>query len=318
MNDLTLKSENKKILGIQEKISKNLAILVLLLFSVQFTFGQNNYHDQFTEYCSTHDTTAQLRVLQLWENSNPNDPELFTSYFNYYFQLSKYNMLNIDSKSGDQENLQIKDSSDQVMGFLVEKTYYKPELLDKGFDWINNGIEKFPARLDMRFGKVYALGQIEDWYGFTAEITESIQYSDEISNKWLWTKNKPVDDAEIFFLGSIQGYQSQLYNTEEDSLLENMREISEQILKIYPNHFESLSNIAVTYMMTGQYREAIPPLLAAEKIAPTDNIVLSNLAYAYKLNDDSKLAIIYYKKLLEIGDAKIKRFAQKQIDLLEE
>lgn len=296
---------------------KQLAILIPFLSLCQFTFGQENYQEKFTEYCTTHDTIAQLKVLQVWENSNPNDPELFTSYFNYYFQRSKYTMLNMGSKPIGEESLQIKDSTDKVMGFLVEKTYFKPELLDQGFEWINNGIKKYPSRLDMRFGKIYALGQSEDWKGFTGEILESIQYSDEINNKWTWTNNEPVEDAENFFLGSIQGYQSQLYNTEEDSLLKNMRQISEQVLKYYPNHVESLSNISVTYMLTGQYAEALPPLLNAEKIAPNDIIVLSNIAHAYKLNEDNKNAIKYYKKLLEIGDERTKKLAEQQLDLLE-
>ena len=296
---------------------KQLAILIPFLSLCQFTFGQENYHEKFTEYCTTHDTLAQREVLEVWESSKPDDPELFTSYFNYYFQLSKYNMLNMDSKPGGEENLQIKDSTDKVMGFLVEKTYFNPELIDQGFEWINKGIKKFPSRLDMRFGKIYAFGQIEDWKGFTGEILEAIRYSNEINNKWTWTNNEPVEDAENFFLGSIQGYQSQLYNTDEDSLLKNMREISEEVLKYYPNHVESLSNIAVTYLLAGLYAEALPPLLKAEIIDPNDIIVLSNIAHAYKLNEDKPNAIKYYKKLLEIGDERTKQLAKQQLELLE-
>jgi tetratricopeptide (TPR) repeat protein len=96
-----------------------------------------------------------------------------------------------------------------------------------------------------------------------------------------------------------------------------MREISEQILKYYPNHVESLSNISVSYLLTGEYEKALIPLLKAEKIDPKDAIVLSNIAQAYKLKEDKENAIKYYKKTIEFGDERIKEFAEQQIKLLE-
>jgi tetratricopeptide (TPR) repeat protein len=226
-------------------------------------------------------------------------------------------MIGFDSKPNSEESLQLMDSTNQVMGFLVGKTYFNPDLLDKAFTSINNGIKKYPARLDMRFGKIYALGQSENWEEFTNEVIKTIDYSQEINNKWTWTNNEPVEDSENFFLGNIQGYQTQIYNTENDSLLKNMREISEQILKYYPNHVESLSNISVSYLLTGEYEKALIPLLKAEKIDPKDAIVLSNIAQAYKLKEDKENAIKYYKKTIEFGDERIKEFAEQQIKLLE-
>jgi len=89
----------------------------------------------------------------------------------------------------------------------------------------------------------------------------------------------------MFFL-SIQSYQLRLYNTGNDDLLENMREIANEVLKHYPNHIPSLSNISISYLLTGKFDKAIETLLKAEKINPKDFIVLSNIAHGYNLKGD--------------------------------
>ena len=295
---------------------KNIVLGIILLGFSSITTAQD-YQSKFAEYCGSKDTTAQRKLLLEWEESNPNDPELFTSYFNYYFSLSKESMIGIDSKPKGEENLQIMDSTNKVMGFLVEQTLFNSDLLEKAFNSIDQGIKKFPKRLDMRFGKIYALGQIKNWETYTNEIILAVGYSNKIKNKWTWTNNEPVENSEEFFLGNIQGYQSNIYNTEDDALLKYMRKISEQVLKHYPNHVESLSNISITYLLNGEYDNALVPLLKAEKINPNDAIVLTNIAQAYKLKKDKTESIKYYKKAIEVGDDQTKEFAKQQIKTLE-
>jgi tetratricopeptide (TPR) repeat protein len=125
--------------------------------------------------------------------------------------------------------------------------------------------------------------------------------------------NEKKETGKDFFLSSLQDYQLQLYNTGNDDLLVNMRKIANEILKYYPNHIESLSNLAITYLLTQQYDNAIKPLLKAEKINPKDYIVLSNLAHAYKLKGDKEKTIEYYEKTIEYGDEQAKQYAKQQL-----
>ena len=164
--------------------------------------------------------------------------------------------------------------------------YYEPDLLSKGFQLISKGIEKHPNRLDMRFGKIYMFGQLEDYDKFTAEIIRVIDHSSANKNNWTWADNKPVPNPKEFMLKSIQDYQVQIYNTQNDSLLDKMRAIAEAVLNYYPDHVESLSNLSIVSMLQKQYDKALEWLLKAEKINPGDSIVLSNIAQAYKLKGD--------------------------------
>jgi tetratricopeptide (TPR) repeat protein len=174
----------------------------------------------------------------------------------------------------------------------------------------------YPNRLDMRFGKIYVLGQAEDWENFTNEIVKTIQYSNINNNEWTWTFNEKRENGKEFFLGSIQDYQLNLYETENDDLLKNMRTIAEEILKIYNDHIESLSNISITYLLTGEYDKGIEVLLKAEKINPNDGVILNNIAHGYVLKGDMDKSIAYYEKVLKLDDQRAVEFAKQQIEAL--
>ena len=153
----------------------------------------------------------------------------------------------------------------------------------------------------MRFGRIYMLGEIEDYQEFTRQIKEALVYSNKINNNWLWKGNKPVKDPKEFLLSSIQDYITTLYNS-GDEQLSNIRAISETVLKYYPNHVESLSNVALTYLINGDYDKALEYLLSAEKVAPKDVVVLNNIAEAYRRKKDSTKAKMYFEKVIRFGN----------------
>lgn len=279
-------------------------------------FGQD-YEKEFNQSFQAGDTTKQIEVLTKWEAEDPKNPELFTSYFNYYFLKSRQEFISMSTRQPNGESLQLQDSDGQAAGFLGSDIQFNPEIFKKGIKKIDEGIKLYPNRLDMRFGKTYAFKEAKEWEKFTNEIVKTIQYSKKNNNEWTWTYNEKKEDGKDFFLNSIQGYQNTLYNTENDDLLENMRTIAEEVLKIYPDHTESLSNIAITYLLTLEYDKGIEALLKAEKIEPNDGIVLSNIAYAYSLKGDFDNSKKYYEKMLKLENAEAVQFAKEQIDELE-
>ena len=293
-----------------------------LLFGLTLLFNQvsgQTFKQQFNDLVSKKDTAKQQLLLEKWEKKDGNDPELFVAYFNYFVVKSKDEIITLGQNPKGKDVLQIMDqdtTKKEPVAFMYGDIHYNPDLLSKGLNWINKGIEKHPNRLDMRFGKIYMFGQIEDYENFTKEIIKTIDYSATNKNKWTWADSKPLDDPKEFMLSSIQNYQLQLYNTENDDLLNNMKRIAETVLKYYPDHIESLSNLSIVYMIQKQYDNALEPLLKALKINPKDYIVLSNLAQAYKLKADTKNAIKYYELTLKHGDEQAKKYAQGQIDEL--
>lgn len=277
------------------------------------------FKQQFNDLVSKKDTVGEQQILEKWEKADSNDPELYVAYFNYFAKKSKKEIVRLDGNGKGREGLQIMDkdsSKKEPVAFLYGDTYYDKDILKKGFDYIDIGIKKHPNRLDMRFGKIYMLGQIEDYEKFTVEIINTIDYSTINKNQWTWSDDQPVDNPKQFFLGSLQGYQVQLYNTENDDLLDNMKRIAETVLKYYPDHIEGLSNLSIVFMLQKQYDKALESLLKAEKLNPKDYIVLSNIAQAYKKKGDTNNAIKYYELTIKHGDDQAKKYAQGQIDEL--
>ena len=297
-------------------------LITFLLFGLILLSNQVNgqtFKVQFNDLISKKDTVGQQQLLEKWEKADNNDPELFVACFNFYVIKSKKEIVTLGQNPKGKDVLQIMDqdtTKKEPVAFMYGDTYYKSNLLSKGFDWISKGIKKYPNRLDMRFGKIYMFGQLKDYEKFTTEIINAVDYSNQNKNKWTWADSKPLDDPKEFMLSSIQSYQLQLYNTENDNLLENMKRIAETILKYYPDHVESLSNISIVFMLQKQYDKALESLLKAEIINPKDYIVLSNIAQAYKLKEDNKNAIKYYELTIKFGDEQAKKYAQGQIDKL--
>jgi tetratricopeptide (TPR) repeat protein len=294
------------------------AVIWGLTLLLSQTYGQD-FKQQFSDLFSKKDTVGQIKLLQQWEKSKTDDPELYVAYFNYYVMKSMTEQITIGNNPKGENVLQIMDrdsTKKEPVGYIYGDTYYNTKLLNNGFDYIDKGIDKYPARLDMRFGKIYMLGKIEKYENFTQEIIKTIDYSAVIKNKWTWTDNKSVDDPEKFMLNAVQDYVLQLYKTENDALLDNMKRIAETVLKYYPNHIESLSNLSIVYLLKKEYDKALEPLLKAEKIDQKDYIVLNNIAQAYKLKGDFKKAIDYYKLTVKYGDDTAKKYAKSQIEEL--
>lgn len=295
---------------------KRIIFLILNLLIVNQIYCID-YQSDFIKFLTAKDTINQLKTLEAWEKANPNDAELYTSYLNYHFTKSKDEVLSLTTDAPKGEALVLKDSTGKVAGFIGSQIGYNMIEFNKGIEKINEGIKLYPDRLDMRFGKIYILGEIKDWDNFTKEIIEAVRYSKANENQWTWMGNEKKKDGKEMFLGSLQDYQLQLYNTEVDSLIINMRNIAIEILRFYPDHVESLSNLSITYLLTKEYDKAIEALLRAEKIAPNDCIVLMNIAHGYKLKGDKSNSVKYYKKVLNYGDKEAKEYAKQQISELE-
>jgi hypothetical protein len=269
------------------------SLLLISFCSLQAFCDEENFRTLFFEAFSNRDVEAQKSILTKWEKEDAGNAELYAAYFNYYSDLYRAEVF----------KTQDRNSTKAV------------ELMKNGMDWINKGIEQYPDRLDFRFGKIFMFSETEEFDKFTDEIIKTLEQSSAIDNKWTWANNTVIDKTpKKFMLTAIQEYQIRLYNTEQ---YDDMKRISETVLKYYPDHIESMSNLSIVFMVQKQYDKAVEVLLKAKKIAPKDIIILSNTAHAYKLNNDSKNAIKYYKQVVKYGNAAEKHQAKQQIEELQ-
>ncbi|WP_116108097.1 tetratricopeptide repeat protein [Lewinella sp. IMCC34191] len=271
----------------------------------------------FTVSQESGDTARQLQILGKWEIDNPRDPALFVAYFNYYVNTARKEVLSMSAENPGGESIMLQDSMGKTAGFIESRIIYDEKLLEQGLNKIEEGIKRYPDRLDMRFGKIFALGEAGYWGKFKDEIVRAIRQSNKIDNIWRWDTNEPLESGAEIFLSSLQDYQGALFNTGDPALLPHIRTIAQKVLAYHPDHIESLSNLSVTYLLAGEYDKGIVPLLKAEKLDPQDAIVLGNIAYGYIQMGEKSKAIEYYKKVIDHGDDESIAFAREQIAALE-
>lgn len=295
------------------------SLLLILFFAIHNKVSAQNFNQSFNDFLSSNDTIQQYKLLAQWEKSKPNDPELYVAYFNYYFSKSKSEVIRIGNNPQGENPIKLTSDStgDRSVGYLYSEILYNDKLVDSGLFWINKGINNYPNRLDMRFGKTYVFGETQNYELFTQEILNTIDYSIINKNEWTWTNNEPIKDPKEFMLSSIQSYQAQLFNTGKDSLLNNIAIIANKILINEPNHVESLSNLSVVYISNNKYDLALKYLLQAYAINPKDYIVLNNIAHTYKLMGDNKNAINYFKLTKKYGDKQAKASATEELKKLD-
>lgn len=295
---------------------KTIICTIALIFTTSLLFSQD-YAKQFKEFSSKNDTSAQAKVLNAWSTASPEDAELFIAYFNYYLKKSRTEVVSVDKTQKDKSSFVISDTgTGEPVGYLNSYVKYNPEILQKGFGYLDRAIVLYPTRLDIRFGKIYMLGEVENYSEFKKEIIATIEFSNKINNAWLWKEGRPLENPERFFLNSLQGCVETLYYTDDDKLLPLIRQISETVIKYYPEHVESLSNIALTYLIAEKYDQALSFLLKAEQVAPKDVVVLNNIAEAYRHKGDKLSAKKYYEKIIMYGDKDEEQNAKRKIKSL--
>lgn len=294
-------------------------LFFLTLCLSQIIYAQQDFQSQFKILFEKNDIAGQEKLLQNWEKTKPDDAELYVSYFNFYLNKSRQETVSLSSTPQSKDALRLtKENDEKVVAYLGSETTFEKKSFDKAVEYLDKGIAKFPNRLDMRFGKIVAFGKIaafgkiEDYENFTNELVMTIDHSNVNKNQWLWKNGKPVENPEKMFLSTIQNYFIQIYDA-GDKYINYLKIVPETVLKYYPDNVENLSNLSIYYMLKDDYDNALAPLMKAEKLAPTDFVIIGNIAWTYFLKGDKTNSLKYYELLLKYGDENAKNQAKEKI-----
>lgn len=281
-------------------------LITALVFTLVFAcnaIGQRNYYDQYNALVERDEMPEAYSILTLWakDTTANTSPEFYVSSFNYYVMQARQEVLSLTRTPNEGDYFQLQKEGDTIpQAYLGASITYLPEYSTKAIDVIDQGIARYPNRMDLWFGKIYFLGKMMQYDAFTTEIVNVINQSAKNDNKWLWENNQPVKDGFENFSLSIQDYIGQLYETNDDSLLYNMLVIAEAMLKHYPNNVTNLSNASIYCMYKKDYNKALTYLLKAETIDPNDYIVINNIANCYFELNNKPQAIAYYKRYIAL------------------
>ena len=271
----------------------NKKILLLIIGSVFCFFASaQTFKLEFMKSLNAKDMKRAEDILKTWDLTDTNDPELYVAFFNFY-----------TVKSMDAGVLSING---------LEK-----KMADKALEFISEGIQRFPIRLDMRIAKIYMLGKLNYYQAYVSEIINLITYSVKIKNNWKEEEFMSVDYPEDMFFGVVADGQEFLFSQNDASLFKEIIRISDEMLKYYPKHNQSRLASSTVYIAQKEFDKSLETLLKAMEIEPKNAIILFNIAYVYNLKGDKTNARKYFESTItHCGEKEdeLKEGAKKQLE----
>ena len=234
-------------------------------------------------------------ILKAWDFANANDAELYVAYFNFYTVKSQ-------------------DAASLITTSGLDQKYSKQAL-----EFITEGINRYPTRFDMRIAKIFMLGELKDYPAYAAEVIKMIIYSARIDNNWKREGFLTLDDAEDMFFEAVLDGQGFLFTQKNPSLYKDVIRISEEMLKYYPDHVQSMLNMSTVYIEQKEYDKSIATLQKAIAVEPKNAILYYNIAYAYNQKGDKANAKKHYELTItncNSDEEKLKEAAKNRLEVL--
>ena len=227
------------------------------------TVCAQSYSDAFDEAFSRNDVKAQREALQLWHQEAPDDVNLFIARYNFYAnQAMNPNVVDADTP-----------------------------LADSALMAIDEGITHFSDRLDLRFGKIYFLGELGKWDAFVDEIGRTLDHSVQINHRWIFP-NVPDDMMEDLFTEAMNDYLVTMFGSISDTarltaadtiMAKHIQGLAKRIVQLFPGDFPSTYMLALSHLMLNENDKAYKYLMRAEKISSSSVNLLQSLVKVCRL-----------------------------------
>jgi tetratricopeptide (TPR) repeat protein len=242
-------------------------------------------------------------LLQKWETAENENPEMYIAWFNYYIRL------------GSSSGIAMGRMEDGRYGIYDQKNYLE-ENVYKGIEYLDKGLVYSKNRLDMYFGKISILNQINDYQKAGEEVIKLLQLSSEIKNVWLWTNNVSVADGEHVFVNSLGDYYGVWINAGTEISLEQLKICTTNQIELYPQYIGAYNYLSIYYLINNDYNIAIQYLEKALTINGNDCVILINLGRAYISIGNNTKAKECFNKVLLVGNEDDKEYAQLYLNRL--
>ena len=292
---------------------KRRVVLFAVCLCSLMAWGQTDYCGHFQELLDKEDTVGLRTFIPEWEQKAGVSGDTYAAWYNLLVLEGTIADLQLIADTTAVAGLLMRDSLGNIVGTITGEPLYDPEKLVQAYQKIDEGIAKYPDRLDLWFGKVH-VQLLENHANDAVETLKQVVDRSVINHqKWLWTNDKSTpSEAEDFFFSTLQSYFRQLYDAQEDAV--NMAFVN-HVLRSYPENIYFLNDKAALLTAKGEKNEALKVLLQLHNLAPNDDIVVANIATLSKETGNKKQAIAFYKKLLKSANEEFCNDAKRELGL---
>ena len=164
--------------------------------------------------------------------------------------------------------------------------------------------------IDLRFGKIYFLGQLRRWDAFARVIGRTIDYSVQIGHRWCYP-NVPDDMMEELLVEGMVDYMVEMFVniadtahlTAADTLMaRRIQGVAKRIVQLFPGDFPSTYMLALSHLMLSESDKAYKYLMRAEGLDSTSVPLIKSLIKVCRLLGTNAQAKEYQQRLSTLSE----------------
>ncbi len=267
--------------------------------------------DKIFAKLEAHDMSGAEAALARWKaDKGEADPEYWVAGANVYFEMGYQSTLALESlpaaqdKVGDGKSVVFSDKkSGKPVGVITAGApHIDMPTIKKAIGYLDEGVRRFPNRLDMFVGRAHLYRTIGDLPGELAALTSL--------TKDPQAKAAPFKDGDAPLTRSLEDWQVTMLNTyarehfdaDGDEQWRDGIAVATLLTKQFPKRAEGYNLLAVGATMQGDWSAAKRQFEAALSVAPRDALVVGNLGYCLEKLGDNKGAIAQYEKVVALDN----------------
>lgn len=299
-----------------------LTALAISLTAIAQTPSSKDFQDRYDLLVSKLGPTGVgiETLLDRWAAAYPDDVQMLTGKFSYWF--SKSQTLQLVPKSqqkflGENPAVVLKDSTGANVNYFQE-TMYDDEMFGEAQKALEKAIQLYPDRLDLRFLKVASLiGYEKESPDMALSSLKSLMiYNATQHPKWEYPGVEKVDNE--FFSAAIQEYCYLFFRYGTPATYEAFKELSQQMLTYEPKNVLFLDNIGSYWLVARKdNKTAMKYYSKVLKIKADDLTAIKNIIILARNSNNVKLEKKYLPQLIKYTqDEKEKITAQARLKSL--
>lgn len=299
-----------------------LTALAISLTAIAQTPSSKDFQDRYDLLVSKLGPTGVgiETLLDRWAAAYPDDVQMLTGKFSYWF--SKSQTLQLVPKSqqkflGENPTVVLKDSTGADVNYFQE-TMYDDAMFGEAQKALEKAIQLYPDRLDLRFLKVASLiGYEKESPDMALSSLKSLMiYNATQHPKWEYPGVEKVDNE--FFSAALQEYCYLFFRYGTPATYEAFKELSQQMLTYEPKNVLFLDNIGSYWLVARKdNKTAMKYYSKALKIKADDLTAIKNIIILARNSNNVKLEKKYLPQLIKYTqDEKEKITAQARLKSL--
>lgn len=299
-----------------------LTALAISLTAIAQTPSSKDFQDRYDLLVSKLGPTGVgiETLLDRWAAAYPDDVQMLTGKFSYWFSKSQTLQLVPKDKQkflGENPAVVLKDSTGANVNYFQE-TMYDDEMFGEAQKALEKAIQLYPDRLDLRFLKVASLiGYEKESPDMALSSLKSLMiYNATQHPKWEYPGVDKVDNE--FFSAALQEYCYLFFRYGTPATYEAFKELSQQMLTYEPKNVLFLDNIGSYWLVARKdNKTAMKYYSKVLKIKADDLTAIKNIIILARNSNNVKLEKKYLPQLIKYTqDEKEKITAQARLKSL--